>query len=126
LKTRLSVVAPDLEGLLRGASAAARAEIAVAVSQLALHVCGVLLPPHVALTSTEEAYAAELDEKYLNLSEKGDAARHQVFCAARAVSSAAFARSGQCEDAVYEAIIATGDPETVRQKIVSRLGAKVI
>ena len=126
MKTRLSVVAPDLEGLLGGASAAARAEIAAAVSQLALRLCGVLLPPHVALTSTEEAYAAELDEKYFNLSERGDAASQQVFCAARAVSSAAFARSGQCEDAVDEAIIATDDFFAVRQKIVSRLGAKVI
>jgi hypothetical protein len=124
LKSRLSTVAPDLEDLLCTASAATRDEIALAVSQLALRLCDVVLPPDVALANGEEAYAAELDVKYFNLSEEGNAASHYAFSAARAVSSAAFARSGRCEDAIYEAIIATDDTESVRQQVVASLLAK--
>ena len=124
MKSRLSTVAPDLEDVVSVASSATRYEIAFAVSQLALRLCEVVLPPHVALANKEEAYAAELDAEYFNLSEEGSAASHHVFCAARAVSSAGFARSGRCEDAIYEAIIATDDTESVRQQVVASLLAK--
>lgn len=121
MTTRLSTVAPDLEDLLLVASPEARKDAAGAVSKLALHHCGVVLPLEAISASDQEAYAAKLDEIYFDLRERNDATTDGAFCAARAASSAAFATMGRCEEAVYEAIIALGDTELVRMLVVSNL-----
>lgn len=121
LKHRLSLVAADIETLLRTASASARARAAIAVSELALHRCGVPTPPDLVRPNAREAYAAALDAEYLKLSDEGHTSCDSAFSAARAASSAAFASSEKCEDAVYEAIIATDDAEAVRRLVIASL-----
>ena len=119
--SRLVSIAPDLEAAISAASPAVRVSVASFAASWAAGRVGWSQPGGSVSLAT---VAEELDDHYLSLQESvggPDAEVTAAFGRARAASCAAFAAEGNASEAVYEAIMATGDLPGARDAISSAL-----
>ena len=119
MTSRLTHVDRDLDELLRTAEPRTRMAGGLSASQVAIRVCNVTMPSDADSATDRHAYAASLDKVYFDLNDAGDDRAQGAFAAARAATSSAFAADGRAEEAVYEAIVATGDLTLVRAHVLA-------
>ena len=119
MPTRLSTVAPDIESALLNASTTVCVIAALEVARWAANEVGLFSENYSKAisegnTAEVESLSAALDEQYFSQPEESPD-RLVFFSRARAASAIAFALAQKPTDAIYEAIIATNDPTSIRR-----------